>query len=269
MKAYLALGLLSLTVLAEDIKQIDATHQEPLGEIKKEDEHKEIKDETKVGAAWENLAHGEPLPDQQSGTEIMGVAKFEAHADFEKLFAKGACPDIKNMENIQFKRLAGDWYLQRTDEPAVPEMLPSCHHAIFNVNDDGTFTAKEEVRIENQTFVADGITGKFTESTLEGNFMGTKLRVQMEILDTDYDNYLIGYQCYDNIDLALKDEKLEPVHLITVGIAARDPNASEPDLARWEAIARQRAPEMSSDKLATVLSGKDGKCEYAIKADKK
>ena len=63
-------------------------------------------------------------------------------------------------------------------------MLPSCHHAIFNVNDDGTFTAKEEVRIENQTFVADGITGKFTESTLEGNFMGTKLRVQMEILDT-------------------------------------------------------------------------------------
>ena len=148
-------------------------------------------------------------------------------------------------------------------------MLPSCHHAIFNVNDDGTFTAKEEVRIENQTFVADGITGKFTESTLEGNFMGTKLRVQMEILDTDYDNYLIGYQCYDNIDLALKDEKLEPVHLITVGIAARDPNASEPDLARWEAIARQRAPEMASDKLATVLSGKDGKCEYAIKADKK
>ena len=59
----------------------------------------------------------------------------------------------------------------------------------------------------------------------------------MEILDTDYDNYLIGYQCYDNIDFA-KEKKLEPVHLITVGIAARDPNASEPDLARWEAIAR-------------------------------
>jgi hypothetical protein len=147
-------------------------------------------------------------------------------------------------------------------------MLPSCHHALFNVNEDGTFTAREEVRIDNQTFVADGITGKFSESTVEGDFMGTKLRVQMEILDTDYENYLIGYQCYDNIDFAF-EKKLEPVHMITVGIAARDPNASEPDLARWEAIARTRAPEMASDKLATVLSGTDGKCEYSIKADKK
>lgn len=72
-------------------------------------------------------------------------------------------------------------------------MLPQCHHAVFDVKEDGTFTAKEEVRIEGETFIADGITGRFTESTVEGNFMGTKLQVHMEILDTDYDNYLIGY----------------------------------------------------------------------------
>ena len=41
----------------------------------------------------------------------MGVAKFEAQSDFEKLFTKGACPDIKNMEDIKFKKLAGSWYL--------------------------------------------------------------------------------------------------------------------------------------------------------------
>jgi hypothetical protein len=57
--------------------------------------------------------------------------------------------------------------------------------------------------------------------------------------------------------------------LITIGIAARDPNASDPDLARWEAIARTRAPTMASDKLAIVLSGDKGKCDYSIKADKK
>ena len=147
-------------------------------------------------------------------------------------------------------------------------MLPQCHHALFEVKEDGTFTAKEEVRIEDQHFVADGITGKFTESTVEGDFMGTKLQVHMEILDTDYDNYLIGYQCYDNIQYVL-EKQLEPVHLITIGIAARDPNASDPDLARWEAIARTRAPTMASEKLAVVLSGDKGKCDYSIKADKK
>jgi hypothetical protein len=42
------------------------------------------------------------LPDQESGTEILGVAKFQAEAQYEKLFLKGACPDIKNMENIEF-----------------------------------------------------------------------------------------------------------------------------------------------------------------------
>lgn len=146
-------------------------------------------------------------------------------------------------------------------------MLPSCHHAMFNVKDDGSFIAKEEVRIEDKTYVADNITGKFSESTVEGDFFGTKLRVQMEILDTDYDNYLIGYQCYDNIEFA-QDKKLEPAHLITIGIASRNLNATEADLNKWEEIARTRVPEIQSEKLAVILQGENGKCVYNIVADK-
>ena len=63
------------------------------------------------------------------------------------------------MQNIEYKRISGDWYLQRTDEPSAPELLPSCHHSTFNVLEDGTFKAQEEVRISDTTFVADDITG--------------------------------------------------------------------------------------------------------------
>ena len=65
----------------------------------------------------------------------------------------------------------------------------------------------------------------------------------MEIIDTDYDNFLIGYQCYDNIGFAA-DKNIEPVHIITLGIASRNQNASEEDLKKWEARAFERVPEI-------------------------
>ena len=85
----------------------------------------------------------------------------------------------------------------------------------------------------------------------------------MQLLDTDYDNYLIGYQCYDNIEFALEKE-LEPVHIITVGIAARDKNAVEQDLKKWEEIAVSKVPELEQQDLAIVLSGEKGKCDYKV-----
>ena len=166
------------------------------------------------------------LPSQQSGSEVMGIGAFAGDIKFDKLFSKGSCPDIKGMERVEYKRLSGDWFLQRTDEPSVPEMLPSCHHANFKVEEDGRFTANEEIRIEGKTFIAENVEGLFNGSTVEAELFGRKLRVQMLLLDTDYDNYLIGYQCYDNMEFALEKET-EPVHIITVGIAARDRNASE------------------------------------------
>jgi len=185
------------------------------------------------------------LPTQESGSEVMGVGAFAGDAQFDKLFSKGACPDVKGMDNIEFLKLSGDWFLQRTDEPSVPELLPSCHHANFVVADDGSFVANEEIRIEGKQFVAENVTGQFTDSIVEAEMFGQKLRVQMHLLDTDYDNYLIGYNCYDNIDFALEKE-LEPVHIITVGIAARDRNVSEADLLKWEEIAVSKVPDLAS-----------------------
>jgi hypothetical protein len=131
------------------------------------------------------------------------------------------------------------------------------------VNADGSFIASEEVRIEGKSFVSHDIKGMFKESTVEAELFGSKLRVQMQLIDTDYDNYLIGYQCYDNIEFA-KEKQLDPVHIITVGIAARDRNVADAELAKWEAIAVEKVPDLNASDLAMIQSGDKGKCEYKV-----
>ena len=61
---------------------------------------------------------------------------------------------------------------------------------------------------------------------------------------------------------------MEPVHIITVGIAARNRNASEADLNKWEEIAISRVTELKKSDLAIVLSGDKGKCEYKLPFNK-
>jgi hypothetical protein len=76
----------------------------------------------------------------------------QANIDYSKLFEKGPCPKVEGMKNIEYQKLSGEWFLQRTDEPSVPELLPACHHAIFTVQPDGTFTAREELRVAGKPF---------------------------------------------------------------------------------------------------------------------
>ena len=85
----------------------------------------------------------------------------------------------------------------------------------------------------------------------------------MLLIDTDYDNYLIGYQCYDNINFAA-EKQLEPVHLITLGLATRNPNLEDAAAQKWEAIAKEKVPEIKSETLAIIKQGDAGKCKYQI-----
>lgn len=180
MKQFLA-ALLASAVYADQISQIEA---QPLN-IKQE------------------LGSEEEPKTMISGSEQMGIGSFAGDVNFDNLFSRGLCPQVNAKKNIEFQRLTGDWFLQRTDEPSVPELLPTCHHANFQVNADGSFLANEEVRIEGKNFLAEAITGRFNDSVVEAELFGAKLRVQMELLDTDYDNFLIGYQCYDNMQFAI------------------------------------------------------------------
>jgi len=106
--------------------------------------------------------------------------------------------------------------------------------------------------------------GKYTSSTAEVEMFGSKLTLKMELLETDYENFMIGYECYDNMKLTLEDDKLEPVHLINVGIATRDPNLAQEKIAEFEKIAIEKVPGFDKEDLATVLSGEAGHCKYQL-----
>lgn len=98
--------------------------------------------------------------------------------DFTTLFSKGMCPEnIKGMENLEYTKMSGDWFLQRTDEPFIPEMLPKCHHCKLDVMEDGAFTATEEVQFSGKAFILENVTGEFDGSSMEAEFFGEKMQV--------------------------------------------------------------------------------------------
>ena len=89
------------------------------------------------------------------------------------------------------------------------------------------------------------------------------LTAKMDLIDTDYDNFMIVYQCFDNLQFQF-DKELEPVHMITVGISTRTPDHSDADLQKFETMLLAKVPEFKKDDLAKVLSGKAGHCEYKL-----
>lgn len=98
---------------------------------------------------------------------------------------------------------------------------------------------------------------------MEVEFFGEKMEVQFTILDTDYDNYMIGYECFDNMQFAMESEgEVEPVHIITLGIATRNPNAEEEMLAKAEEKVLSLLPFLTKEDLAPIKQG--DQCEYNI-----
>ncbi len=51
----------------------------------------------------------------------------------------------------------------------------------------------------------------------------------MNVLDTDYDNFAIFYQCFENISKVQADKTLKPVHAELVSIAHRNANLNDAD----------------------------------------
>ena len=166
------------------------------------------------------------------------------------------------MEDIEYAKLSGSWFLHRTDEPFVPELLPVCHHGKLDVKEDGTFSASEEVRMQGKVWMSDDISGSFKNGSIEANMFDDKIGLMMELIDTDYEKYIIGYECYDNMQFALETEDVEPVHIITMGIATRNPDEDEEFLASLEKIALEKLPFMKQEDFAEVKQGKKGKCDY-------
>jgi len=98
---------------------------------------------------------------------------------------------------------------------------------------------------------------------MEVEFFGSRMQVQFEIVDTDYDNYMIGYECFDNMQFALEN-KVEPVHVITMGLATRHPDETLENMTKYENRVFEVLPFLTKKDLATIKQGKSASCQYQL-----
>ena len=72
--------------------------------------------------------------------------------------------------------------------------------------------------------------------TLAGENAGVdledKIHIAMNLLDTDYDNYAVFYQCFENISKLMDDKTVKPLHAELVAIAVRDANWKDEDYSK-------------------------------------
>jgi hypothetical protein len=150
----------------------------------------------------------------------------ERKVDWTRMFLRGSCPaDVEGMKSLKASELTGDWYMHRCSRDLFNEITPTCHHARMKINEDGSFNAIEEAQFLGHKFIAEDIVGQFTDSNVRADFFDSKLSVKVRVLDTDYENYLVGYECFDNMKFALENE-VEPVHIIKMAILTHKPDES-------------------------------------------
>lgn len=141
---YQSVAIFAATAFAEDkIKQVNAAPTEPI--IKDKINPMPIGSENLDKPVNKKPVGVDPTTFKMPlGANVQDLTKHEM--DFTKLFEKGLCPEgVVRKPNLDYTRLSGDWFLQRTDEPFIPDMLPKCHHCHFEVKPNGEFTATEEV----------------------------------------------------------------------------------------------------------------------------
>lgn len=192
-------------------------------------------------------------------SELESEQMAEMSVDWNRMFQKGLCPkDIKGMEKLVPSKLSGEWFMQRSTEFLQQEMTPTCHHASMLIGEDGNFVANEEAKFMGKTWIAENITGLYTNSNVRADFFDKKLSLNVMIMDTDYDNYMIGYQCFDNMKFALEKE-IEPVHITKFAILTRKSDEKADVISTFEDKAVALLPFMDKKRFSEI---KHVDCNY-------
>jgi hypothetical protein len=178
--------------------------------------------------------------------------------DWTKMFTPGMCPsDVIGKEDLEASKLSGEWYMHRSSEFLLGMTTPTCHHASMKISDDGSFVAMEEVTFLGKTFVAENIKGLFTKNVVRADFFDEKLSVKVQVLDTDYDNFMIGYECWDNMKFAL-DNDIEPVHIIKLAILTHKPDEDKEFISSLEDKVVEKLPFWKKENFAVIKQGTEG-----------
>jgi hypothetical protein len=182
--------------------------------------------------------------------------------DWSRMFKSGMCPsDVVGKLDLEAPKLTGEWYMHRSSEFLMGMTTPTCHHASMKIGDDGSFVAFEEATFLGKTFVAENIKGQFTKNVVRADFFDDKVSVKVQVLDTDYDNFMIGYECWDNMKFALENE-IEPVHIIKLAILTHKSDEDQAFISSIEDKVVEKLPWWKKEDFAIIKQGTEANCKY-------
>ena len=120
----------------------------------------------------------------------------------------GTCPKVSNVKNFNADAYVGRWYEYRRDSDNIFELWGECVTATYGILSNGNVSVKNRLWLWYLFFSYYDITGEAkcnptgSEGSCYVNFApGEKDMTKesnYEILDTDYYNYAIVYNCVQN-----------------------------------------------------------------------
>ena len=173
-----------------------------------------------------------------------------AKTSYAAMFLKrGDCPATETFKDLDLARLEGDWYTYTSLNTYNLFYNAECLHSVCTFDkESGVLNSDFEMELEGRHAKVHELRTFFEGDMLISDMFDQKLAFHGAILDTDYDNYVIGYSCFDSMKYDF-DGDLEPVHVFMIDVSTRDPNTSEEEIDRLMEIVFEKVPEVSGDEF--------------------
>lgn len=138
-------------------------------------------------------------------------------------------------------------------------MPQTCNHWFVEIGEDGSFKGIEERKIFGKDWVAQNLTGSLSGDIAAIEFFDSDVMIKLQVLDTDYENYVITLECFDNQLFALTNE-VEPVHMMKINIFSRDSKTDEKLIAEALQSIKEKVPGVEEGDFVRIEH--DDTCTY-------
>ena len=133
---------------------------------------------------------------------IAQVSAFAMAAGVQAGYNWGGCPKVEPMQDFDLTKYQGQWYEIIRDELMVFSLLSGCVQAYYEINADGSVMVDNTAHYMGLGWfdqpVGQAVVSDQNPASLVVSFGGTPTsdeRANYNIIDTDYDNYVIIYSC--------------------------------------------------------------------------
>ena len=177
-------------------------------------------------------------------------------------FKKGLCPSIEFFKDLDLTKLEGNWFTHATINSYNMHYGAECVHSNCKLDsEDNSLKSELTLLVNGKQLKISGVRTFMQGSKVVTDMFGNRLHFVGDVLDTDYDNYVIDYGCFDGMSFQF-DKEQEPVHLLMISISTRDASTSSEEIDRLIKLALEKAGEGNESEFVRHRSGET--CEYDL-----